>query len=296
MITFLHFRKFQWFLLLGIFPMFFTFKSSIAQTKDVSLEIITDSPRKITSLTLGYKYGSNFDNPLIFSHNIDLNFHKTQFNINVNYEWPIKFLYDDEDVELAKVKNLFNKVEIAASFGLWTSVRSEDIEARWSAGGGKEWVTSVPVRALKVKGIHTGITAKQSYLVINDNYYDYNNYSVFFGYFWSKYSNYEFRVEGRYKSGFRYHISYIDFFYSPPNTQPFIADNTEYLPFGGRIGSHVYSLRHVGFSFRIEFGVLPKNFVKSSDGDKDLAYFYMKFGVGINGTLRKRGKFIEKYK
>jgi hypothetical protein len=278
----------------GIVLSISTFTCVNAQTKDVSLDIISNTPRRITSLTVGYKYGGNSDSPLIFSHNIDLNFNATKFNLNVNYEWPIKFIYDKDDAELAKVENLFNKIEVAAGFGLWTSVKNEYIEVKWSGGYGHEWVTDVPVTALKVKGIHTGFTSKKSYLGIDKMYYEYNSNSVFFGYFWSKYSNYEFRVEGRYKSGFRYHISYIDLFYAPPISQP-LADMTEYLPYGVRLGSHVYSLRHIGSSFRIEFGALPKNYVKSSGG-KDIALMYFKFGIGINGTLRKQGKVIEKYK
>lgn len=262
------------------------------QTKDVPLNIISNTPKHITSLMFGYKYGASSSNPLLFTNAIDVCFNATRFNLAVGYEWLLPMIYDPLEMDLEHLENKFQKIEIAASFGLWTKVKDEDIEVTWSGGYNQQWAVDVPVKALKVKGLHLGITQMQSFIEINKLYYDYRNMAGFFGYFWSKYSNYKFSVDGRYKSGYRFHTSYLDIFYSPKTTDSFLAQNTDYLPYGARLGSHVYSLRNIGFSYKMEFGVLPKNFVSNSGG-KGLGYYYFKFGIGINGCLRHSGKEFE---
>ncbi len=262
---------------------------SQGQTKDVSIDYIYNTPTKVKAWMLGYQYGTDFHNPSLLSHNVVYAYNRTRFSMELNYSFPIKSMLGNDRQAIEDATNrIFTKTELVMAFGLWSKVKEEDIKVEWSAGYNKKWKVDVPVKALKIKGLQLGGNVYRSYLEINDIYYDVSSASAFIGYFWAKYSNFEFSVDGHYKKGLRFHKSYIDLFYSNGAIQEFVKVNTDLIPVGARIGTYVYSLRHLGMSFKMELGLLPHNF--SKEGDPIL--FYGKMGIGVNLSARKLG---EKY-
>lgn len=264
---------------------------STSQTKEVDVNYISNTPKRIKSLMVGYNYGFNSENPMFMSHGLDVNYNNSNFKLGFSYETNLMKPGEELQTDLVNIKSVFNKFEIGMGLGFWGKVRSEKIKVEYSAGYGSKWKVNVPVKAYKIKGLHTGFSLNRSYIEVNDNFFDYNKPSLFVGYYWAKYSNYEFEVDKRFKSGKRYHESYIDIFYAPQISNEYVQKNTKYTPFGARIGTNVHSLRHLGFDFKFEAGVLPRNFSESSNRSIS---FYLKSGIGINLCLRKEGTPFDK--
>jgi hypothetical protein len=59
---------------------------SNAQTKEVPIDYISNTPKKITSIMVGYNYGFSSENPLLISQGFDINFNNSNLKIGFSYD------------------------------------------------------------------------------------------------------------------------------------------------------------------------------------------------------------------
>jgi hypothetical protein len=262
----------------------------------VHVKIYSNDPRAVTSFSMGYSYGADFDLPSFLSNNYEVNLNLTNLVLSAQYVTPLMLIKGLPD----EYRNS-SKLDFSASIGLWRSSDvKEYIDVNWQSGYNTNTVVKVPVQCLKIRGLHTGATvANQVYSehLVGDsyNYHPYTNRVMYAGYYWGKYSSYSFSVEGRYRSGHRYHESFIDLFYAPRTSDSWVYYHGEYfMKYGARLGSRVYGLRRLGWMFRFEAGIMPKyypeNFFKT--GNK-LMGMYGKLTFGLDLSFTAKGRVIK---
>lgn len=263
-------------------------KNVIGQpTKNVTVKYENISPTSITALVFGYQTAIDNYSPTYLVNNFSMNFNRNKFNFELNHSMAMsQFITDSPDQISGVGARVYDKTEMSFAVGLKAYIQDEVVNIGWKQNLFKNWRIDIPVKVLIVNGLHFGCDRTSTYFKNDDKIYPYESYSAFIGYFFGKYHNHDFKVDEKRRKALRFTKSYLDIFYSEGSGDSRVIHHSTIVPFGARLGIHVYSLKNVGFSAKVEIGVLPRNV--AIDGTSMI--YYGRVGFGFNLAMRKIGE------